>query len=114
MGPEDNRPLQPGEAGPYAAISRRPNPDRYAIVFIPSLAALLTRAAELKGGDLTREEVLHVRDACQVLVTDQGSVQAIEERRGYPDLNPVECYEDWLRLKGRTSDPGETGPGRSG
>jgi hypothetical protein len=93
--------LQVSETGRYAEVSRRPLPEGLLLVFVPSLVALLTRAEELKGGALTRDEVLRIRDASNVLVTTPPAARAIEERRGYSDLDAAEPWEGWLRLNQR-------------
>src|SRR5262245_57533176 len=49
--------LQLNDVGPYAEISRRPNPRSLVIVFMPSLVATLLRAEAKKGGGLTADEV---------------------------------------------------------
>jgi len=89
--------LQLNDVGPYAEISRRPNPRSLVIVFMPSLVATLLRAEAKKGGGLTADEVLRIRDACNVFVTVPPAARAVEQRRGYPDLDPEEPYEGWLR-----------------
>jgi hypothetical protein len=63
------QPLKEGDHGPYGTLAGRPPPEGLAILFIPSLAALLARAEELKGLPLTEEQVARVRDASQAVVT---------------------------------------------
>jgi hypothetical protein len=101
MHADDTQTLRAGEGGPYAELSRRPNPDGLALLFIPSLAAVLARAEQLKGGELTRDEVDRIRDVCNVVATPEEMVAPVEERRTYEDLDPAEAYEGWQRLNGR-------------
>ena len=42
------QPLKEGEAGPYGTLAGRPLPDGLALLFMPSLAALLAQAEQLK------------------------------------------------------------------
>jgi hypothetical protein len=44
-------------------------PPGLVMLFIPSLATLLARAEQLKGGPLTEEEVFGIRDAACVVVS---------------------------------------------
>src|SRR5262249_19807580 len=62
------RPLKAGEGGPYGELSARPLPDGLAVVFMPSLAALLDGAERIKGSPLSEEQVLRIRDAALVVV----------------------------------------------
>jgi hypothetical protein len=95
------RPLECGETGTYAEMILRPLPDGMLLVFVPSLAALLTRAEQLKGAEVTCEEVFRIRDNCNVVVTPAGAARAMEEKRGYADLDINDPWNDWLRLQGR-------------
>ncbi|MEB6223601.1 hypothetical protein OJ965_11210 [Pantoea anthophila] len=66
------------------------------ILFIPSLISLLVSKAEEKGSPLTKEEVLAIRDNATAIVTDAEGVLAVAERRGYQDIDPEHCWEEWL------------------
>ncbi|MDQ0548208.1 hypothetical protein [Pantoea agglomerans] len=66
------------------------------ILFIPSLISLLVSKAEVKGSPLTEEEVLAIRDNATAIVTDAEGVLAVAERRGYQDIDPEHCWEEWL------------------
>jgi hypothetical protein len=106
MSDEAPKPLEVSETGPYAEMIQRPLPEGRLLVFVPSLAAMLTRAEQLKGADLTREEVLRIRNVCTVLVTEPQAAQAIEEQRGYTDLDMDDPWESWLRLQNRAEHDG--------
>jgi hypothetical protein len=47
------QPLQEGDHGPYGELAIRPLSDGLALLFMPSLAALLARAEQLNGAPLT-------------------------------------------------------------
>ncbi|KAA6001445.1 MULTISPECIES: hypothetical protein [unclassified Pantoea] len=66
------------------------------VLFIPSLISLLVSKAEEKGSPLTEEEVLAIRDNATAIVTDAEGVLAVAERRGYQDIDPEHCWEEWL------------------
>nr|WP_154927735.1 hypothetical protein [Pantoea agglomerans] len=66
------------------------------VLFIPSLISLLVSKAEEKGSPLTEEEVLAIRDNATAIVTDAEGVSAVAERRGYQDIDPEHCWEEWL------------------
>ncbi|MDK2634114.1 hypothetical protein QMZ93_12310 [Pantoea stewartii subsp. indologenes] len=66
------------------------------ILSIPSLISLLVSKAEEKGSPLTEEEVLSIRDNATAIVTDAEGVLAVSERRGYKDIDPEHCWEEWL------------------
>jgi hypothetical protein len=71
------------------------------LVFVPSLAALLTPAEQLKGAELTPKEVFRIRDNCIVIVTASRATRAVEEKRGCADSDMNDPWESWLRLQGR-------------
>ncbi|MEN4974034.1 hypothetical protein ABEH62_09155 [Pantoea eucalypti] len=66
------------------------------VLFIPSLISLLVSKVEEKGSPLTEEEVLAIRDNATAIVTDAEGVLAVAERRGYQDIDPEHCWEEWL------------------
>jgi len=65
------------------------------VLFIPSLISLLVSKAEEKGSPLTEEEVLAIRDNATAIVTDAEGVLAVAQRRGYQDIDPEHCWEEW-------------------
>jgi hypothetical protein len=74
---------------------------------MPAPAPLLEQAEELKGGPLTEAEVLRIRDNA-VCVTVPGDVAAaVEAERGYRDLDPADCWEQWLALRAERDGAGE-------
>src|SRR5262245_32513322 len=95
-------PLSVGATGPYAEIAARRLPVGLVLLFVPRLAATVTRAEQLNGSALNREEVLRIRDQAGVLVSDPGPARAVEERRGYADLDPADPWGSWLALHERS------------
>lgn len=70
--------LHVGESGQYGGLVRRP----LSLVFIPSLAALLTRAQQLNGSALTENQVFRIRDGSMVMVVGDDDARAMEEQAG--------------------------------
>jgi hypothetical protein len=76
----------------------RPLPEGMLLVFVPSLVALLMRAEQIRESELTRNEVFRLRDNCNVVVAIP---QAVEEQRGYADLDMHDLRDSWLCSQGR-------------
>lgn len=68
-------------------------------VFIPTLAALLTRAEELKGAPLTQAEVLAIRDQGTCMAMRESVALDLEDSRGYADLDPENVWEEWCQMR---------------
>lgn len=95
-----SKPLAAGEHGRYTDLAGRPLPEGLVLLLIPSLAAILTHAEELAGRPLSRDEVLRIRDECQVVVTEVGAADAVTAARGYTDLDPADPWPGWQLLRG--------------
>jgi hypothetical protein len=81
--------LQAGESGQYGELVRRPPPEGLALVFVPSLAALLIRAQQLNGAALTEPQVLRIRDGAKVAVVRHDDARAgTEKKEATPTLMP--------------------------
>jgi hypothetical protein len=90
--------LKFGDSGAYGELVQRPLPEGLVLVFVPSLAALLAQAQELNGGALTEAQVLRIRDGSKVMVAGPDQVRAVEEARGYIDIDAADAWQSWLRL----------------
>lgn len=73
-------------------------------VFIPALVTLLVRAERLKGGPLTEQEVLSIRDTSACMMLRVEHAQALVDRRGYDDLDPEHAWEDWQVVRAQMAD----------
>jgi hypothetical protein len=91
--------LHVGESGKYGELVRRPLPDGLSLVFVPSLAALLTRAQQLNGAALAEDQVVRIRNGSLVMVVSHGDARAMEEQRGYVDIDAADAWHSWLRLQ---------------
>lgn len=75
------------------------NDEEIVIVPVPSLIAVLANAEDTKGTDLTQQEVLEIRDNCACIAMPKSIIATLEEKRGYPDINPEFAWEQWLDYK---------------
>ena len=88
-------PLKDLEVGSYAEIAARPNPQHFVIQPIPALVAILLSVEKKKGSPLTKLEVDALRDKITVLVAAPEAAKAVDERRGYKDIDPSHAWEEW-------------------
>jgi len=70
-------------------------------VFIPALVALLIRAEELNGFPLTRNQAIAIRDNAFCTMLPPATKAEIDEERGYLDIDPERCWEDWLIVRAK-------------
>jgi hypothetical protein len=73
--------------------------DDFVAVYMPSLASILVHAERRKGAPLTYEEVIRFRDESTCIMLRESRVRRMEESRGYRDIDPEHCWEEWLRLR---------------
>ncbi len=73
-------------------------------VFVPPLAALLTREESEKGRPLTEAEVLAIRDEAVCIMVPNEKIPQLDEARGYVDIDPRNCWADWNMLRVEMSD----------
>jgi len=77
-------------------------------VFIPALVAMLLRAEKLKGSPLAQDEVIGIRDNAACMMMPASVKAKLDEKRGYADIDPERCWEDWVQFRAETSG-GEAG-----
>lgn len=68
-------------------------------VFIPALALLLRQAEQAKGSPLTRAEVLQTRDKGACMMLRASAVLELDDKRGFRDIDPENCWEEWQELR---------------
>ena len=66
---------------------------------VPSLVATLLNRERAKGSPLTEQEVIQIRDACPAVALRREDVRRIEVRRGYIDIDPENCWEEWQEAR---------------
>ena len=75
--------------------------DNLIIMPMPSLVSVLLRREQEKGSPLTEAEVLSIRDGCEAVAVPRDKVAAIVESRGYEDIDPERCWEQWKEVRKR-------------
>ncbi|MFY9589182.1 hypothetical protein [Rickettsia endosymbiont of Halotydeus destructor] len=69
------------------------------IVFMPPLLQLLILSENNKGSLLTQEEVLNIRDNAIDITVSKERAKKLEIARGYKDINPERCWDEWCLYK---------------
>ena len=70
-------------------------------VFVPDLIWLLQHSEANAGRPLTEQEVLDVRDKGVIVVLSVEDAIALNERRGYSDIEPERAWEQWQDARRR-------------
>jgi hypothetical protein len=82
--------------------SLRMSNSEYLIIYpMPSLVATLINREKAKGSPLTEAEVIQIRDACPSVAVPVDVAQAIDEKRGYKDIDPENCWAEWQEARMR-------------
>ena len=68
-------------------------------VFIPALFLFLAELEKRKGTPLTRAEVEEGRDNAPSLLMSLSDAAELEEKRGYPDLDSDNVWEEWEAIR---------------
>ncbi|MFB8003228.1 hypothetical protein [Nocardia sp. NPDC056000] len=66
---------------------------------IPALMTLLIRREDDKGQALTEDEVLEVRDHAHCMMLPLSAQQAVDQSRGYRDIDPDNVWQEWCAYK---------------
>jgi len=75
-------------------------PEGKLVIFcIPSLVALLLNRENAKGSSLTEQEVLEIRNNATAVALPPEAAARIEAERGYKDIDPDNCWEEWQRVR---------------
>jgi hypothetical protein len=69
------------------------------LVYVPALVAVLQHAETEKGEPLSEAEVLALRDNAVCITVRHSHAQAMESKRGYPDLDPDHVWEEWQAVR---------------
>jgi hypothetical protein len=73
-------------------------PQAEAMVFMPSLRAILTAVARGSASPLDRAQVLAARDKAACMAMRHADARKLEWSRGYADLEPELAWEQWSAL----------------
>ncbi|TPG53703.1 hypothetical protein [Ewingella americana] len=74
-----------------------------AIVFIPTLVALLEAKEKETGRELIRHEVESIRDNATAIELPTEIARDMTKSRGYQDIDAEEVWNEWLTLKNNKS-----------
>ena len=66
---------------------------------MPSLVATLLNRERAKGSPLTEAEVIEIRDTCPSVAVPIDVAQKIDAERGYKDIDPERCWEQWQEAR---------------
>lgn len=69
------------------------------IVPVPALVVTLKQAEDQKGSPLTESEVLPLRDSAPCIALPRAEAANFIEARGYSDIDPGRCWDDWQRAR---------------
>jgi hypothetical protein len=69
--------------------------EQLVITPIPALVTILLRKEKEKGAPLSEEEVLAIRDNAACIALPISEQAALEESRGYRDLDTDNVWQDW-------------------
>jgi hypothetical protein len=75
------------------------NTENLVILPMPSLVSTLLNREQAKGRALTEAEVIQIRDSCPSVAVPIDAVPKIEEARGYKDIDPEKCWEEWQEAR---------------
>ena len=73
-------------------------------VFIPALISVLHSAEQKKGTPLTEQEVHEIRDRGVCMMMRVEHAIALDEKRGYNDLDPEHVWEQWQEARQQLTD----------
>ncbi|OWF77591.1 hypothetical protein B4900_16185 [Yersinia rohdei] len=74
-----------------------------AVVFIPSLVALLEAKEKEAGRELLRHEVEAIRDNATTIELPTEIARDMTKSRGYQDIDAEHVWNEWLTLKNNKS-----------
>ncbi len=69
--------------------------DQLIITPVPSLVATLLNREQAKGSPLTQSEVETIRDQIECIVMTPEQRAAVDESRGYSDIDPEVAWDAW-------------------
>ena len=66
---------------------------------VPATVALLLNRETAKGSPLTKEEVEEIRDKAVCIMLPVSERKAMDEARGYEDIDPQFAWEQWQDVR---------------
>ncbi|AWM37342.1 hypothetical protein GobsT_46980 [Gemmata obscuriglobus] len=80
-------------------------------VFMPALVVLLVHSEREKGRPLTEAEVLAIRDNGVCMMMREEHAIALDEKRGYNDLDPERVWPQWQEARVQLAQQRPAEPG---
>ncbi len=96
------RPAVPEPAAPPAPAALDP----LVPVPVPALGILLVQMEKKKGAPLSEQEVVEAGDKAICVMLPRSEKTALEQKRGYADLDLDHVWRDWLAFRARARRPG--------
>lgn len=81
-------------------LGRADDDDTLVVVPIPPLVTLLQQHEAAKGAPLIEDEVLGIRDGAVCMTMRRSRAEQLASSRGFPDIDPSNAWEDWVRVRG--------------
>jgi hypothetical protein len=78
-------------------------PDNLTVVYVPALCVVLMQMERDKGQSLCEAEVRAACDTAASVTVPVYVRDAMENSRGYRDLDPSDLWRNWLSFKTRNS-----------
>jgi hypothetical protein len=66
---------------------------------IPALGVMLLHLEKQKGSALTQVEVISARDKAVCMMLPLSKKNALDEKRGYRDIDPENVWAEWLAFR---------------
>lgn len=66
---------------------------------VPALIAVLIHLERERGGTLTETEVITARDEAVCTMLPLREQRALDESRGYRDIDPANIWQEWCAYK---------------
>ena len=86
----------------FGMFKSKPQADEpLVIVPIPPLVTLFIQKEREKGSALTQQEVESIRDTAVCMNMRVSMAKKMEEKRGYPDISPENCWQEWSMRRAR-------------
>lgn len=73
--------------------------NKLVLTFIPALVSVLLHRENEKGSPLTEQEVFEIRDKAVVIALPEEEAAAVARERGYQDIDPNRCFEQWQEVR---------------
>jgi len=75
------------------------NDEQLCLVFIPALVTILLKAEKEKGGPLTEEEVISIRDSSTCMAVKFSDALKMDDERGYSDIVAEDVWNEWQGIR---------------